>query len=60
MNKDCRTRIIICGSSLAVENWIVRLRRAGYNYFVPYKDTRGPALQFGWVSWTKGFYICPD
>lgn len=43
--------IVICGSWEAVANWIPRLRKLGCNYFVPYLDKHGPAIQFGFASW---------
>lgn len=44
--------IIVCGSYDAVDAWIDRLFKTGMcNYFVRFKETRGPALQFGWAEW---------
>lgn len=43
--------------------WIARLRKAGWNYFVPFMDTkRGPALIFSTAAWIgEGrIYVCPN
>ncbi len=54
--------IIICGSYEAVDNWIQRLRKIGLNYFVRFKDVRGPALLYGHADWAArdcaiGYYV---
>jgi len=38
--------IHICSTWEAVANWITRLRKTGVNYFVPFLESHGPALQF--------------
>lgn len=45
--------IIVCGSFEAVDAWIQRLRKIGCNYFVRFRDVRGPALQYGYAAWVE-------
>lgn len=46
--------IIVAETAAGVRAWIERLRkRQRFNYFVIYKDVRGPAVQFGFSEWVK-------
>lgn len=38
--------VIACSSQAAVDNLIQRLSKLGYNYFVRFLDSRGPAVQY--------------
>jgi hypothetical protein len=52
----------MCESLLGQQGWIDRLRKRGYNYFVPYHDTRSRyALIASVAFWVNpgSIYICP-
>lgn len=54
--------IIICTSPEAREGWVQRLRKVGCNYFVFFRDVRGPAIQYGYAAWAAtdclgGYYV---